>query len=371
MHFLRCINCLTLDPTNLPKEAVLPLPFDPAPTSIADVVEPSWLTSLLSQRWPGVRVEQASVVETLITQATKIRLSLELSGAGAEVPRAICIKGILAQTDVPKSASVVETRFYRDTASHLPVRTPQCLHAGLNAAGDNGVVVMHDLIAQGATFCTALEPFTPDQVAQCLDQLAILHAAAWQGSVLFEQAWAPRFLDQIGSAPIMPLDLLQAMLDGPKGAPLPAAIKDAARLQNAIGALAAQIRTQPACLVHGDAHAGNIYRTADGAGLVDWQIFQQGEWAQDVAYHIAAVMTPEDRRKHERALLSYYGDRLAAAGGPKLAGDAAWLRYRSALVYGYFLWVITQRVEPAITLEFTRRLGLAVADHGSLDLVLG
>ncbi len=161
MHFLRCINCLILGPNKLPKEAPLPHPFNPAPTSIADVVEPSWLTSVLSQRWPGIRVEQATVVETLITQATKIRLSLELSGAGAQIPCAICIKGVLAKTDVPKSASVIETRFYRDTASHLSVRTPQCLHAGLNAAGDNGVVVMHDLIAQGAPFARHCNPSRP------------------------------------------------------------------------------------------------------------------------------------------------------------------------------------------------------------------
>ena len=134
-------------------------------------------------------------------------------------------------------------------------------------------------------------------------------------------------------------------------------------MQRGLQALAAQIRERPACLVHGDAHAGNIYVDAQGRfGLVDWQILQKGEWAQDVAYHIAAVLSPEDRRSHERALLDHYRDRLKALGGPDLHADEAWTRYRAAMVYGYFLWVITQKVEPAITLEFVRRLGLAVAD---------
>lgn len=348
----------------------MPIPFDPAPTSLERVNDTAWLSSMLSIRWPDTKVEQATVVETLVTQATKVRLSLDLKDAAPDVPRNICIKGILTKTDVPTTASVVETIFYRDTASQLAVKTPPCIYAGLALTADNGVIVMNDIIAAGATFCTALNPLTPDQAAQCLDQLAILHAAGWQGLALFKEARAPRFLDQIGAAPIMPADRLQAMLDGPKGVPLPASIRDGARLQQAVGALAVQVRSEPGCLIHGDAHAGNIFFDDTGFGLVDWQIFQQGEWAQDVAYHIAAVLTPEDRRIHERRLLDHYRTRLAAAGGPEIPADKAWLRYRSAMVYGYFLWIITQRVEPAITLEFVRRLGLAVADHCSMELVL-
>jgi aminoglycoside/choline kinase family phosphotransferase len=313
-------------------------------------------------RWPGARVTDVRIVETIVTQATKIRLALDIEGADADLPRNICIKGILTATGAPSTASVVETLFYRDLASQVPVRVPRCIHAGLNAAGDNGVIVMHDIIHAGGTFLSALKPFTPDETLENLEQIALLHAAGWQGTAQFQQPWIPRFLDQIGARPIMPLAILQAMLDGPKGAPLPSSVKDASILQNGLQVLAAQIRERPACLVHGDAHAGNIYVDAKGYGLVDWQILQKGEWAQDVAYHIAAVLSPEDRRSHERALLDHYRDRLRALGGPDLQANEAWARYRAAMVYGYFLWAITQKVEPAITLEFVRRLGLAVSD---------
>jgi aminoglycoside/choline kinase family phosphotransferase len=337
--------------------------FDPAPTQLDAITDPAWLTAMCAARWPGARVTEVRIVETIVTQATKIRLALDIEGGPDSLPRNICVKGILTATGAPASASVVETLFYRDLANQVPVRVPPCIHAELNAAGDNGVIVMQDIIHDGATFLSALKPFTPDETRECLEQIALLHAATWQGKALYDQPWIPRFLDQIGSRPIMPLEALQAMLDGPKGDPLPAIIKDASRLQNGLQALAAQIRERPACLVHGDAHAGNIYIDAHGAyGLVDWQILQKGEWAQDVAYHIAAVLSPEDRRSHERALLDHYRDRLKALGGPDLRAEEAWTRYRAAMVYGYFLWTITQKVEPAITLEFVRRLGLAVAD---------
>ena len=347
----------------------MPSTFDPAPTQLEKVLNPAWLTAMLAARWPGAKVRNVSVVETLVTQATKVRLALDVSGGGDDVPTQICIKGILTTTQVPSTASVVETRFYRDCAAHQPVRVPDCIYAALNDAGDNGVIVMRDEIAAGSDFLSALMPFTPDEASQTLEQLALLHAAAWHDRPLFDQPWVPRFLDQIGAAPIMPLDRLQGLLDGPKGDQLPSAIKDAARLQRGITALAAQTRARPACLIHGDAHAGNIYRSVDGHGLVDWQILQKGEWAQDVAYHVAAVLSPGDRRAHERALLDHYRDRLAAHGGPRLAPGEAWDRYRAAMIYGYFLWAITQKVDPAITEVFTHRLGTAVDDLDSFATI--
>lgn len=343
--------------------------FDPAPTQLDEVLDPAWLSTMLSLRWPSTRVSNVTVVETLVTQATKVRIAVDLENGESVAPRNLCIKGVLVPTGAPSTASVVETRFYGELASQLAVRTPTCVYSALDGAGTNGVVVMEDLIVAGATFCSALMPFTPDEACQSVDQLAQLHATAWQASATFETAWAPRFLDQIGSAPIMPLERLQALLDGPKGEDLPAAVKNAGKLQLALRTLAGQVREQPGCLVHGDAHAGNIYRHGGGVGLVDWQILQKGEWAQDVAYHIATVLTPEDRATHERALLDHYREKLKSLGGPELAPEPAWERYRAALVYGYFLWAITQKVEPAITNEFTRRLGLAVADHGSLELL--
>ncbi len=344
----------------------MPYSFDPAPTQLEDVIDPAWLTSMLSARWPDAKVRGVTVVETLITMATKVRLALELEGGPEDIPHHLCIKGALTRTGMNSTASVVETRFYKELAARVSVRVPRCIHAELNATGDNGVIVMEDEIHAGSTFLSALEPFTPDEVRGSLEQLALLHVEGWQGKALFDEPWIPRFLDSITYKPIMPLEKLQQMLDGPKGAPLPQAVKDAARLQHGLEKYAKQIHEQPGCLVHGDAHAGNIYRNKVGDyGLVDWQILQKGEWAQDVAYHVAAVLSPEDRRTHERALLDHYRAKLKALGGPDLAANDAWLRYRAAMVYGYYLWVITQKVEPAITNEFVRRLGLAVADLDS------
>ena len=39
------------------------------------------------------------------------------------------------------------------------------------------------------------------------------------------------------------------------------------------------------------------------------------------------------------------------------------------MIYGYYLWSITRKVEPEITNEFVRRLGLAVSELDSFGAV--
>ena len=354
-----------------PKGKLAPMPhFDPAPMALDEVISPQWLTKMLLQRWPDILVSEVKIVEVQATQATKVRLQLSIMGGDGTAPTDICIKGVLTDTGAVPSASIVETLFYRDAAAGLPVRVPDCLYVSLSDDGIRGVIVMRDVIAAGGMFCSALTPFTPDEAMDGLDQLARLHCAAWQGSAAFGFGWTFSFLDQISQRPIMPQAMLQDLLDGPRGEALNPMVRDAGRLQCALESLAAEVRSGPLCLVHGDAHAGNIYRDAGGAlGLVDWQIVQKCHWAMDVAYHLASVLTVEDRRTHERALLAEYCARVHSLGGPEVGKEEAWRAYRIAAVYGYYLWAITRKVEPKIINTFMARLGGAVDDLDSFALL--
>ena len=344
--------------------------FDPAPVSLDTVLTPEWLSAMLSERWPGAVVRDVEVVELLATQATKARIKLDVDGGGEGVPTRLCMKGVLTDTGAFPSASIVETLFYSDAAANLPLLVPGCIHAKLSADGSRGVIVMHDVIAAGGRFCSALDPFTADEAADGLQQLAHLHVSSQPGSAAFGFGWARSFLDQISKQPIIAPDALQALLDGPRGALLEPETRDAGRLQKGLEALAAEVRTGPLCLVHGDAHAGNVYRQADNAlGLVDWQILQKGSWAMDVAYHLAAVLTPDVRRANERALLADYCARLRALGGLSIAPDDAWQSYRVAMVYGYYLWAITRKVDADIINAFVYRLGTAAQDLESFALL--
>jgi hypothetical protein len=187
--------------------------FEAAPVDLAMVLSADWLSQMLAAQWPGAKVCSVEVIEILATQATKVRLKLEVEGGGEQVATQICIKGVLTDTGALPSASIVETFFYREAAAILPVRVPECIYASLNADDSRGVIVMRDVITAGGAFCSALEPFTPEQATDGLDQLARLHAASPLGSAAFGFAWVQSFLDQISTQPIIPQKNLQALLD--------------------------------------------------------------------------------------------------------------------------------------------------------------
>jgi hypothetical protein len=67
----------------------------------------------------------------------------------------------------------------------------------------------------------------------------------------------------------------------------------------------------------------------------------------------------------ERSLgeLEHYLDRLDSLGGQMPTWDEVWAGYDRGIVYGLFLWSITQKVKPEITTVLLGRLGTAALDH--------
>jgi aminoglycoside/choline kinase family phosphotransferase len=266
------------------------------------------------------------------------------------------------------STSETESSFYRELAPTLDVRVPECIYSGFDRETGHGLILMEDLVEQGCRFLTARSPYSLDQVAGSLDQLAALNAARWDDPTLLQLSYIAPRIAMISTH--VTLDRLQTHLDGPRADGLPAGLRDAQRVQDAVSAVFAQASEHPRCLVHGDAHAGNLYLTPDEqVGLIDWQVLQAGWWALDVAYHVGAVLEPDQRQQSERDLLTHYLDRLGARGAPAPDWDDAWLQYRTAIAYGYYMWAITKFVDPDIITLFVQRLGAAAAQHGTYELL--
>lgn len=342
---------------------------DPAPLDERTVLSPVWLSSVLQVRDPAVSVSGTTVTERLQTVATKIRFRLQGVDDHAEVPGALCAKGYFDPAMHRRLAGgQTETIFYRDLAASLQVRTPPCVYAAIDEATGHGLILMDDLVEAGATFLDPLVTYGPDQVAATLDQLAALHAAFWErGDAESLSAFPPRLESLAG---VLDAETLQSQLDDGRGADLPDDVRRADRLRNAMLALSKLGHDVPRCLVHGDVHTGNVYELADGSpGIIDWQVAQRGVWALDVAYHVAAVLDPDERARSERQLLDHHLDRLAAHGAEPPDLDEAWRLYRAHLAYGFYMWSITRLVDRPIIEQLTRRLGLAAAQHRSFDIL--
>ena len=334
----------------------------PVPATLDEALSPAFLSAALGE--PIIAAEPLEVIRTV---ATKVRFRAHRAD-GSEL--ALCLKGLLdvdPMTARGGPTMVKEADFYGTVAAHVNLRVPHCVTSVVDRGATQAVVIMRDLIAEGARFCSAHDPFTADEAAQSLNQLAGLHAGH---GLLAARPWITRRVAELAEARYVTLEQLQEMLDGPRGDALPPATRDAARLVAAMRALAPRDAARPQFLVHGDAHAGNIFRDRDGAtGLIDWQLLQSGGWALDVAYHIAAVLPVELAEAEERVLLGHYLGTASALGLAMPAEEEAWAQYREAVVYGYYLWSITRRVDPPIITLFVTRLGQAVSRHGSFALL--
>jgi aminoglycoside phosphotransferase (APT) family kinase protein len=345
------------------------IPGGPAPVDERIVLDPGWLTAVLEARHPGTVVAATTVSERLETVATKLRFRVDYDANPSGAPDALCVKGFFnPATHQMMAALHTEPLFYRDVAPHLTVRTPPCVHVGIDDGTGHGLIVMVDMVDAGAAFHDPLADLTVDQAAATLDQFAELHATYWARLPdAVSAAFPPRLVSLAGR---FDTPTLQSMLDDGRAAAVPPADRQASRVQGAMHALSRLTPDHPQCLVHGDVHTGNLYHLPDGRpGLIDWQVAQCGTWALDIAYHLATVLDPDERTRSERDLLDHYLDRLAVLGVDPPGRDDAWWLYRAHLPYGYYMWSITRAVVRPVIEHRTTRLGQAVSQHRSLDLL--
>jgi aminoglycoside phosphotransferase (APT) family kinase protein len=94
-------------------------------------------------------------------------------------------------------------------------------------------------------------------------------------------------------------------------------------------------------LLHGDPHLGNLFFDGDTPGFLDWQVVRRGHGLRDVAYVLILSVETGMRRAHQQDLLRAYVRELASAGGPALAFDDAFLRFRREAAYAWIAAVVT------------------------------
>lgn len=343
------------------------------PDTLAEVLDPAWLTRALGQRFRGIVVESVEVGPVVSRVSTNARFRVHYGGnVPPRVPSELCVKGYFADwsetAKASRTAGVPEAMFYRHLSGTTGVRTLECVWADVDPVTRHGVVISGDVAVQGATFLDALSPYTADQVAQSLEQYAILHGRTW-GAPL-DHAWLGPRLEATMQA--RGLSEIRGNFDGPVGAGVPESVRDPEHLWASVGRLAELLPAAgPRCLLHGDAHVGNLYLDASGRPcLVDWQLVQGGPWYLDVGYHLGCTMSPDERRRTESDLLAHYLDRLRSEGGDPPSLEEALSHIRMGLVYGFYLWAITLKVAPPVTTAMLERLGRAVADHEALTALV-
>ena len=343
------------------------------PSTLEELTTPKWLTAALGQKFPGVEVAGVKLGPVKTRISTNAFFEIECAGDAPDgLPLHLCAKGYFSDTGnwAYRSAGESEAHFYRQRAATIGVPTLPGVYADVDPQSGHGVVITGDIEASGASFVDPMKTRSVSDMSSNLELYTVLHGRSWMQPWVKQEAWSkPKIYRTRG---VRSVEEIQAQFDGPLGEGVPKEAKDAVNLVEAYGSLPSLVDTSPSwCMIHGDAHIGNLFADAGGRpGLLDWQLVQRGPWYIDVGYQVASSLDVDDRRSAEEGLLRHYRDRLAAEGGGSPSSEEVQMGYCCGIVYGLFLWSITQKVRPEITTVLLGRLGTAAADHNAYQVVL-
>ena len=329
------------------------------PMSVEEITA-EWLGQAL-----GTEISELEVDNIVWGTATKVVLEARHD---ADLPSRFCIKGGFTEELRPVMGAgyVDEARFYRDLAPQLGEGLPTVYFADEDEEAQQGIVVMEDLGAKGATFVDAAEPITVEQVRRGLEIQAGWHSMDDPG-----YAWLkgePNIRNLVRGV------LTPEAWDAQIGQAEPGAVADTFRSRErtveAFEAMWAIDDEQPPVLCHHDANPTNVYLDADGQpNFIDWQFAALGEWAYDVALFMVGALSTEDRRAHEEELLRGYLD-ARGAGAPSF--DDAWDAYRRHHLTGVLYTLTPEEMQPKrVRLPLADRYAQAAVDHDTVALLLG
>jgi Phosphotransferase enzyme family len=337
-------------------------PMTLVPTSHDELLDPDWLAVVLQDLDEGDRIVRVERTDSSKTRAEKLRFAVTTEGPGGHRVRFYCAKAFL---DGTPGSIAPEARFYGELAPRLPLRTARVPYVAVDPDTDASIIVMEDIVAGGGLFMSPHRPFPVPVARESLSQLAALHGSTWDLGSVSDLEWLGR--SRATAASIYDADTLQKLLDDGRADGFPAELRSG---QNLFDAMQVHTSMPVTCVLHGDTHTGNLYLDRDGHPcFYDWETITTGSWAQDVAYHVAAVLSIEDRRASEQELIRHYLVELAANGGPVISFEEGYDLYLKSLSLGYLYWVITQIRGRDEVLAHMPRIGAAMADHDTYRLL--
>jgi hypothetical protein len=300
----------------------------------AEAIDAGWLETALAPRFPGARVASLEVVERHEATNAHARLHVEYdedAGAPAQIfckllPADPARRAAIAATGM----GVREALFYAHLAPQLAMRVPAVYAVRHDPRDGAFLLLLEDLAPSGCSVSDGSVGVGVDAAGIALEDLAGLHlrfedaaarrqTAAWVEGPLHDPGYASGMLrhglqfhrDRLGDAFARVAELYVERAD----------------------ALHALWQEGPTTVIHGDPHIGNVFDDRGVTGFLDWGIISTGTPLRDVSYFLTMALDIEDRRAHERDLLSHYLAVRAAGGGAPLDFDTAWHTHRIHAAY--------------------------------------
>jgi hypothetical protein len=329
------------------------------PLGVPEVIEPSWLTSVLRQ---SRVIDKARVRSTVgesigtgqVAENRRYRLDYDVDVPGA--PRSLILKEASEDPTSRSTAMLMglyrrEVLFYRLLAPRLRIRIPACYHAAIDEPSGRFILVLEDL--PPTAHVDQLTGFSADHAMLALEQAAALHAPLWGSKWLGTLSWLAgqqgRTADNVMILPKLMTEFVKRYADT---AP-PRVLELCERV--APGAAAFALRQpKPWTAQHGDFRPDNmLFGARNGEvplAVVDWQTVGLGPGMVDVAFVLGTSLDIDARRAHEVDLVRGYHQALCAGGVEGYDWDRCWRDYRR---YAYY--ALTFLAPSAVLVKRTER----------------
>lgn len=348
----------------------------------AQVTAP-WLTEVLRRGGYEASVKDFTAKRVGTGQVGEsVRFTMDYQGASGNAPRTIV--GKFPSSDEESRATGVnfgnyirEVNFYHLLAPKALISTPTCLHADVDPETSEFVLMMEDLAP--AEQGDQMKGMSLRETELALDEAAKLHASHWGDTSLEDLAW---ITDTKAAAPITTGELFVTLW---------AAFQERYTTRippHCIEIGDALIRNfqhyrhgyqGPKCLIHMDFRPDNMmFGTAAGGKpltVVDWQSLGLGCGMHDVSYFMSGALKREERKLHEKALLTRYHNKLLELGVRDFTFDDVWNGYAhysfALFIMAFVASMIVERTPRGDDMFFAMLLGGAdhVLDTNALSLL--
>ena len=336
-----------------------------------------WLTSVLRATTPDAHV-RAVTVEPIGTGQTGASFRLHLDADG-ELPRTLVAKtaaGDHAQRERVGPGYRSEVGFYTEFRERVKIRTPRCWHAEISDDNCSFVLLLDDLAP--ARPGVQVDGCTVDQAADAVRNLAGLHAPVWNDrGLLGHAAWLTSMtgsrVEFLGGVTRSAAEVFVDRYRGELGDDADTLLRSAA-LTARWGAIDTGVLT----LVHGDYRLDNLmfpdahaHTGADdraGVFAVDWQTLTVAPPGRDLGYFLATSLHVDDRRAHERALVTEYVEELHRLGVDDFDGARCEVEYRLGVLQAPMITMIGAAYATAERSASADAMFLAMATRASAAL---
>lgn len=348
----------------------------PLPTRIEDLTT-DWFRAALREKYPGVALREARLLDVNHGTCTKIRFALDVDAAGraAGIPERVILKGgFEPHSRMMHYMHAQEVHAYADVAPHSPLRFPNCHFAGYDAEAQQGIVVMDDLVARGVQFLHPQVPQEPEAVAKRLTMLARHHAMTWGKDNIRPGGpfgWATNVADSTYFDTVFKPEIWKGYVDSARGAAASVCFHDLEWMKGAMARVNHLCRTLPVMVLHGDTHLGNLYVDTDGEpGFFD-SLPHLAPAMYEISYHVTCALDVPVRRQHERHLVAHYREELIRQGVDAPSLDAFMHQFGCFLANGYAIFLVNaSEFQPeAINTAYTARFSSAMLDHDTIGLL--